>query len=147
MRNLTIFQGKIMSKSSRPSTNVSSEVFVSEILRQADLSDGSITNLANELGLTVNSAYARYAKYRKEMKAETGVQLPKLPKTIERKATLNWKALAAMVTDQGKTDETSKENTEDLVDTVESPDMLYVEVMPEYDMTENEANELVEVQG
>lgn len=132
----------MVAKSQRPARNVSSEDFVREILRQADLENGCITNLADELGLTVNSAYARYAKYRKEMKAETGVVLPKLSKCAERKATLNWAALAAMVNAPDAPDDVDADN----VDADETDDML-----PPYDMTQGEVDadvaEMAEIQA
>ena len=106
-------------KSVRPANNVSAEVFVDAILRHANRADGSIETLASELGLTVNSAYARYAKYRKEMKAATGTELPKLPKSAVRKATLDWSKLAALVEPTATVDDSTEESEPEMVDMTE----------------------------
>lgn len=98
-----------MATAIRPATNVSPEVFVKTCLEHANRADGCVDSVAAELGLTPKSCYARYAKYRKELK-KNGVIMPALPQSIERKATIDWKALAAIVTapDVAKNEENQK---------------------------------------
>lgn len=91
-----------MVKSVRRVTNVSAKEFVVAVMAHANRDDGCIDSLAEALGLTPKSAYARYAKYRREMKAATGQELPKLSQSVERKATIDWADLAAIVTGDEK---------------------------------------------
>lgn len=99
-----------MVKSVRRVTNVSAKEFVVAVMAHANRDDGCIDSLAEALGLTPKSAYARYAKYRREMKAATGQELPKLSQSVERKATIDWADLAAIVTGDEKEQEESDES-------------------------------------
>jgi hypothetical protein len=125
-----------MVASVRPATNVSPEVFVKKCLEHANRADGCIDSIAAELGLTPKSCYARYAKYRKELK-KAGVIMPALPQSIERKATIDWKALAAIVS-APPTDEAADDDTQD-----ESDGTVLEDDDSEMEITEGEYEESV----
>jgi hypothetical protein len=121
----------------RVRSNVTAQVFVAKVLRQAEAPDGCLDKLAENLGLAPKSAYQRYAKYRKEMKEATGTELPKLSQSATRKANIDWSSLAAMVNAP-----TLPEAVDEVQAELETEAEQEAELESEVEMTEAEAEEI-----
>lgn len=77
-------------------TNVSAKDFVACWMKHVN-SNGSVSEVAKELGIKDTSAYQRAAQLRKRLKEEQGVILPTLPMNSESQRGLDLSDLASLI--------------------------------------------------
>lgn len=77
-------------------TNVSAKDFVACWMKYAN-SNGSVSEVAKELGIKSTSAYQRAAQLRKKLKEKEGVILPTLPMNSESQRGLDLSDLASLI--------------------------------------------------